>query len=31
MGLFTPEVFRSFLVGFGATAVIMGAFIAPQL
>ena len=31
MGLFTPDLFRSFFAGFGVTAVIMGAIIVPQL
>ena len=31
MGLFTPDVFRSFFFGFGLTAVILAAFIVPQL
>jgi hypothetical protein len=30
MGLFTPDVFRSFFLGFGVTAVILAAFIIPQ-
>jgi hypothetical protein len=31
MGLFKPDFFRSFLLGFGATAVVMAAQIVPQL
>jgi hypothetical protein len=27
MGLFTPDLFRSFLLGFGVTAVILSAYI----
>jgi hypothetical protein len=31
MGLFKPDLFRSFFVGFGLTAVVMAAQIVPQL
>lgn len=31
MGLFTPDFFRSFFLGFGATAAIFAAHIVPQL
>jgi hypothetical protein len=31
MGLFKPDLFRSFFLGFGATAVAMAAQIVPQL
>jgi len=31
MGLFKPDLFRSFLLGFGATAMVMAAQIVPQL
>ena len=31
MGLFTPDFFRSFFVGFGVTAVVLGLQIVPQL
>ncbi len=31
MGLFKPDLFRAFFIGFGVTAAIMGAFIVPQL
>jgi hypothetical protein len=31
MGLFKPDLFRSFFVGFGVTAVVMAAQIVPQL
>ena len=31
MGLFTSELYRSFLVGFGVTAVVLAANIMPQL
>lgn len=31
MGLFTPELYRSFLLGFGVTALVMGANLAPLL
>jgi hypothetical protein len=30
MGLFKPDLFRSFFLGFGVTAVILAAFIVPQ-
>jgi len=30
MGLFTPGAFRSFLAGFGVTALILAAHIVPQ-
>ena len=31
MGLFKPDLFRSFILGFGATAMVMAAQIVPQL
>lgn len=31
MGLFTPELYRSFLLGFGVTAIVMAAHLLPQL
>ena len=31
MGLFTAELYRSFLIGFGVTAAILAANILPQL
>lgn len=31
MGLFTPELYRSFFLGFGVTALILGANLLPQL
>lgn len=31
MGLFKPDLFRSFFAGFGVTAVVMAAQIASQL
>ena len=30
MGLFTPDLFRSFFAGFGLTALVLGALILPQ-
>jgi hypothetical protein len=30
MGLFTPDLFRSFFAGFGVTALILAAFILPH-
>ena len=31
MGLFTPDFFRSFFLGFGVAALVMAAQIVPQL
>jgi len=31
MGLFTPDLFRSFFIGFGVTAAILAAHIVPQV
>jgi hypothetical protein len=31
MGLLKPDLFRSFFLGFGATAVVMAAQIVPKL
>jgi hypothetical protein len=31
MGLFTGELYRSFLAGFGVTAAVLAAHILPQL
>ena len=31
MGLFKPDLFRAFFVGFGGTALVMAAQIVPQL
>jgi hypothetical protein len=31
MGLFTPDFFRSFFLGFGVTAVILAAHLVPPL
>lgn len=31
MGLFTADVYRSFFIGFGVTAVALAAHIVPQL
>ena len=31
MGLFTPDLYRSFLLGFGVTALMLAAQIVPQL
>jgi hypothetical protein len=31
MGLFTAELYRSFLAGFGVTAVVMAASILPHM
>ena len=31
MGLFTADLFRSFFVGFGVTAVVLAAHMVPQL
>jgi hypothetical protein len=31
MGLFTPDFFRSFFVGFGLAAAVLAAHIVPQL
>lgn len=30
MDLFKPDLFRSFFLGFGVTALILAAFIVPQ-
>lgn len=30
MGLFKPDLFRAFFLGFGVTAVVMGIQILPQ-
>lgn len=31
MGLFKPDFFRAFFLGFGVTAAVMGIHIVPQL
>jgi len=31
MGLFTPDLFRAFFLGFGLTAAILAVHIVPQL
>jgi hypothetical protein len=31
MGLFTPDLFRAFFIGFGVTAAILAAHIVPRL
>jgi len=31
MGLFTPDLFRSFFAGFGVTALVLAAIIVPQV
>ncbi len=31
MSLFTPELYRSFLLGFGVTALVMAVHLGPQI
>jgi hypothetical protein len=31
MGLFAPDFFRSFFLGFGVTALVLGSQIVPQI
>ena len=31
MGLFTPDLFRSFFAGFGLAALVLAAIIVPQV